>query len=153
MDVQFIIQVKDEDNYPKERNLLSFSISFSRFTFALGNKKFNKKESVAKIAIGLRAKETTGSWICKSTTIFIITIIIAINIFIVIVTANIIVITSLSVFWRFSSFIAAFDAKGNVMESARIKNISMSEESKHLDLKATEFRHIFQTYLNIFHTT
>ena len=60
MDVQFIIQVKDEDNYPKERNLLSFSISFSRFTFALGNKKFNKKESVAKIAIGLRAKETTG---------------------------------------------------------------------------------------------
>ena len=50
-----------QKDYPKERNVLCFSISFSRFTFKLENQKFNKEESVSKITTGLQATGVTGS--------------------------------------------------------------------------------------------
>ena len=56
-----LFESKIKKNYPKERNFLYFSISFGRFTIALGNEIFNKEESVSKVTIGLQAEEATGS--------------------------------------------------------------------------------------------
>ena len=56
-----LFESKIKKNYPKERNFFCFSIFFSRFTFTLGNKKFNKEERVLKVTVGLQAKEAKGS--------------------------------------------------------------------------------------------